>query len=101
VKSLISRSLGKLIERAGEFEPSPAIDDHEHGQSPEPDGLNLQGHEHESGGANEAKNRGYHQAVGASHHEPKQRSKDLAAIERVDGQKIEKQQPDVHVQDRT
>ena len=97
MESLISRRLGKLIERPGEFESSPAIHDHEYRQGAKPDGLDLHGHKHESDGANEAKNRGYHQAVGASHHEPKQRSKDLAAIERVDRQKIEKQQAYIDV----
>jgi hypothetical protein len=100
VKSLISRRVGKLIERAGEFESSPAIHDHEHGQSSEPDGLNLQGHKNESCGAHEAENRRHHQAVGTSHHKPKHRSQDLAAVERVDGQKVEKQQEKIHIQDR-
>ena len=56
MKSLISRRVGKLIERAGEFESSPAIHDDEYGQGAEPDRLNLQGYKNESCGAHEAEN---------------------------------------------
>ena len=60
--------------------------------APDPEGLSPEGKSDERGHTHEAEDGRDHQAAGASQHKPEQRAKNLAAIERIDGQDVEDQQ---------
>ena len=54
----------------------------------------------EPGDPNESDDCGGHQAARTAQHEPEEGAKDLAAVQWVDGQDIENQQPQVNIRDR-
>jgi hypothetical protein len=62
--------------------------------------MNPDGEGEESGHADEAHNRGHHQAADAAQHKPKQGSNNLAAIQGRDWQRVEDEQPHVDAPDR-
>jgi hypothetical protein len=60
-----------------------------------------EGETDEPGHPQEAENGGHHQAAGASYYKPQQRPKNLAAIQRIDGQHVENEQDHVNHEDRS
>jgi hypothetical protein len=53
----------------------------------------------EADDADETEDRAYHQAPGAPQDKPEQGPKDLATIEGIDGENVEKQQADIDIKD--
>jgi hypothetical protein len=72
------------------LKPSPAVRQDEDGKDTEPERM-YPCQSDQPSYACKANDCGDHQAAGASQHEPQQRSKDLTAIERIDGQHVENQ----------
>ena len=78
------------------LQPLPAVHQNECGDNSKPDGLKPQGEEDKAGHAEEADDRGRHQAAGASHDKPEQGPKNLAAIQRIDWEHVENQQAQIY-----
>jgi len=70
------------------------------GDDHEPEVLRLYGPQREARCSYKPNNGRCEQAPRASHHEPEQRPKDLAAVERIHRQQVEDQDDDVDRQDR-
>ena len=62
--------------------------------------MHRNSQQHQASDADEAEDRHDGQAPGASEQEPQQRAQDLAAVQGVDRQKVEDQQPEVDGHDR-
>ena len=77
------------------LEPAPAIHQHEEGESAVPQRSSPEGEADESCNSNEPENRSDHQAMGPSNDEPQQGTKNLTAVERIDGKNIEDEKPDI------
>jgi hypothetical protein len=94
-KSFVARQLCETRQGLRVSQPAPAIQKHEGSQRPKPDRTHPDSEHDEPGHAQEADAGGYHQAAGASEHKPKQRAKNLAAVQRVDWQHVEYQETQV------
>src|SRR5712692_2103078 len=65
-KPVPTRQLCETRQRLGMPQSAPAIHEHEDGEHSEPDGMDPHGEDDEPGHAEEADDRGHHQAAGAA-----------------------------------
>jgi hypothetical protein len=86
-----TRQLCETQQRPRVLQSSPAIQQHEDGDRPEPKIVHPEGKTDESSHSQKSKDCGYHQAASASEHKPEQRPEDLAAIPGIDWQTVENQ----------
>src|SRR5882757_10347891 len=97
----MARQLCETRQRQGVAESAPAIHDHEDGDGSVPGGLHPESKHDEPSGADQAKGGHYHEAAGPSDYKPEKGSKNLAAVERIDGEHVENQQAEIDVKQGT
>src|SRR5580700_9082721 len=98
-KAVAAWQLRQTREEARVLPSTPAIHQHEDSENSIPNRLRIYRQNDEPGHADEAEDGGDHETAGASEHKPKQRTQNLAAIERIDRQDVEDQQAEVDVCD--
>jgi hypothetical protein len=82
------------------LESAPAIHEQEDGDRAKPTVAPPKRQPNECGNTDKSEQCGYQQTSGAAHHEPEQRTENLAAIKRVDREDIERQQPNIDPENR-
>lgn len=78
------------------LQTSPAVHEHEHGESAVPCGTTPDREREEACHPDETEESGNHQAMSTSYDKPKQGPKNLAPVERVDGQDVKDEKSDVN-----
>jgi hypothetical protein len=95
-KALATRQLCETQQSLRVFQSTPAIQEHEDGDRPEPAGSAPEGETDKGDTADKAEDGRYHQTAGAPEHKPEQGPKDLAAIQRINGKNVEAEQAHVN-----
>ena len=99
-ESQTARPLRHARQRNPLFQSSPAIHQNEYGQNSKPGGLQPKCQGDESCHADKPDNRGRHQAASSPHRVPQECPQNLAPIQRIDGQDVKDQQPEIYEPNR-
>lgn len=91
---------GHAQQNPGMLKSAPAVQQNEDGDSPEPERLADYGESDEAEYSEQAENRCNHEAACTADYEPKERTKNLTAVEGVDRKDVKHQQSKIDVKDR-